>query len=64
MIVKKLRDRKSWTQEQLAEFWCLNVRTIGRVKSGKKKLAWNITKLCLCIWSRYVKINRGDYCDR
>lgn len=36
MIVKKLRDRKGWTQEQLAECCGLNVRTIQRVESGKK----------------------------
>jgi len=36
MIVKKLRDRNGWTQEQLAECCDLNVRTIQRVGSGKK----------------------------
>ena len=36
MIVKKLRDRNGWTQEQLAECCALNVRTIQRVESGKK----------------------------
>jgi transcriptional regulator with XRE-family HTH domain len=36
MIVKKLRDRKGWTQDQLAECCGLNVRTIQRVESGKK----------------------------
>jgi len=36
MIVKKLRDRNRWTQEQLAECCGLNVRTIQRVESGKK----------------------------
>ena len=36
MIVKKLRDRNGWTQEQLAECCDLNVRTIQRVESGKK----------------------------
>jgi len=36
MIVKKLRDRRGWTQEQLAECCGLNVRTIQRVESGNK----------------------------
>jgi transcriptional regulator with XRE-family HTH domain len=36
MIVKKLRGRNGWTQEQLAECCALNVRTIQRVESGKK----------------------------
>jgi transcriptional regulator with XRE-family HTH domain len=36
MIIKKLRDRNGWTQEQLAECCGLNVRTIQRVESGKK----------------------------
>ncbi|GLR73091.1 helix-turn-helix domain-containing protein [Agaribacter marinus] len=36
MIVKKLRMKRSWSQEQLAEFCGLNVRTIQRVESGNK----------------------------
>jgi len=36
MIVKKLREQNGWTQEQLAEFCDLNVRTIQRVESGNK----------------------------
>jgi transcriptional regulator with XRE-family HTH domain len=36
MIVKKLRDENDWTQEQLAEYSGLNVRTIQRVESGQK----------------------------
>lgn len=36
MIVKKLRDKSDWTQEQLAEYSGLNVRTIQRVESGQK----------------------------
>lgn len=34
MIVKKLRIKHKWSQEQLAEFSGLNVRTIQRVESG------------------------------
>lgn len=36
MIIKKLRDRKGWTQEQLAQCCGLNVRTIQRVEGGSK----------------------------
>ena len=36
MIVKKLRDKNRWSQEQLAELTGLNVRTIQRVESGQK----------------------------
>jgi len=36
MIVRKLRAKKSWSQEQLADFCGLNVRTIQRVESGQK----------------------------
>ena len=36
MIIKQLRDRRGWTQEQLAECCGLNVRTIQRVESGNK----------------------------
>lgn len=36
MIVKKLRDKNAWSQEQLAEYSGLNVRTIQRVESGQK----------------------------
>lgn len=36
MIVKKLRDQKRWSQEQLADACGLNVRTIQRVERGNK----------------------------
>ncbi|MDJ0918302.1 MAG: helix-turn-helix transcriptional regulator [Woeseiaceae bacterium] len=36
MIVKKLRDKNGWSQEQLASFSGLNVRTVQRVESGQK----------------------------
>lgn len=36
MIVKKLRDKEGWSQEQLATFSGLNVRTVQRVESGQK----------------------------
>ena len=36
MIVKKLRNKKAWSQEELAEICGLNVRTIQRLESGNK----------------------------
>ena len=36
MIVKKLRVKHNWSQEQLAELCGLSVRTIQRVESGNK----------------------------
>ena len=36
MIVRKLRSKRNWSQEQLADFCGLNVRTIQRVESGQK----------------------------
>jgi len=36
MIVKKLRVKRNWSQEHLAELCGLNIRTIQRVESGKK----------------------------
>lgn len=36
MIVRKLRLEKGWSQEQLAEFSGLSVRTIQRVERGQK----------------------------
>lgn len=36
MIVKKLREKNRWSQEQLADACGLNVRTIQRVESGNK----------------------------
>jgi len=36
MIVRKLRERKNWSQEQLSAFTGLNVRTIQRIESGNK----------------------------
>lgn len=34
MIVKKLRDKNSWSQEQLAAFSGLSLRTIQRIEAG------------------------------
>jgi len=36
MIVKKLREQRNWSQEQLAIFSGLSVRTIQRIESGNK----------------------------
>ena len=36
MIVRKLRLQRNWSQEQLAEFCGLSVRTIQRVESGNR----------------------------
>lgn len=36
MIIKKMRLERNWSQEQLAEFCGLSVRTIQRVESGSK----------------------------
>lgn len=36
MIVKKLREKRNWSQEQLADLCGLSVRTIQRVESGNK----------------------------
>lgn len=36
MIIKKLRNKNDWSQEQLAEYSGLNVRTIQRVEGGSK----------------------------
>nr|WP_205663367.1 helix-turn-helix transcriptional regulator [Alteromonas facilis] len=35
-MIKKLRAKNEWSQEQLAEHSGLNVRTIQRVESGQK----------------------------
>ena len=36
MVIRKLRAKRGWSQEQLADFSGLNVRTIQRVESGQK----------------------------
>ncbi len=36
MIVKKLRVKNNWSQEQLAQFAGLSLRTIQRVEAGSK----------------------------
>ncbi|MDH5433180.1 MAG: helix-turn-helix domain-containing protein, partial [Gammaproteobacteria bacterium] len=36
MIVKRLRDKKNWSQEQLAIMTGLSTRTIQRIESGNK----------------------------
>ncbi|HBY87471.1 MAG TPA: XRE family transcriptional regulator, partial [Colwellia sp.] len=35
MIVRKLRLQRGWSQEQLAQFSGLSVRTIQRIERGK-----------------------------
>lgn len=35
MIVKKLRDKNNWSQDQLATMCGLSIRTIQRVESGQ-----------------------------
>jgi transcriptional regulator with XRE-family HTH domain len=35
MILKKLRAEKNWSQEQVATFSGLSIRTIQRVESGQ-----------------------------
>lgn len=36
MTVRKLRLKRAWSQEQLAEFSGLNIRTIQRIERGQK----------------------------
>lgn len=36
MIVRRLRAKRNWSQEQLADFSGLSVRTIQRVEKGQK----------------------------
>lgn len=36
MIVRRLREKRNWSQEQLATLSGLNVRTIQRIESGNK----------------------------
>ena len=36
MIVRKLRLKKGWSQEQLAQMADLSVRTIQRIERGQK----------------------------
>ena len=36
MTVRKLRLKRAWSQEQLAQFSGLNIRTIQRIERGQK----------------------------
>ena len=36
MIVKRLREKRNWSQEQLATLSGLSTRTIQRIESGNK----------------------------
>jgi len=47
MIIRKLRAKRSWSQEQLADFCGLNVRTIQRVESGQKASLETLKSACL-----------------
>ena len=40
MIVRKLRIQRGWSQDQLAQFSGLSVRTIQRIERAKL-LGWN-----------------------
>jgi transcriptional regulator with XRE-family HTH domain len=45
MILKKLRNKKNWSQEQLAEIAGLSVRTIQRIEAGGKAGLESLTAL-------------------
>ena len=45
MILKKLRNKKNWSQEQLAEIAGLSVRTIQRIEAGGKASSESLTAL-------------------
>jgi transcriptional regulator with XRE-family HTH domain len=45
MILKKLRNKKNWSQEQLAEIAGLSVRTIQRIEAGGKASLESLTAL-------------------
>jgi len=45
MFVQKLRLRRGWSQEQLAELCALSVRTIQRVEQGQKASAESLKAL-------------------
>jgi transcriptional regulator with XRE-family HTH domain len=45
MLVQKLRLRRGWSQEQLAELCALNVRTIQRVERGQTASAESLKAL-------------------
>ena len=36
MVLKKMREKRNWSQEQLAEMSGLSVRTIQRIEAGNK----------------------------
>jgi len=36
MVLKKMREKRTWSQEQLAEMSGLSVRTIQRIEAGNK----------------------------
>ena len=45
MIVKRLRLKNNWSQEQLAQFSGLSLRTIQRIESGQKPSVESIKAL-------------------
>lgn len=60
MIIRKLRLKKGWSQEHLAELTDVSVRTIQRVERGHKP-GLETTKALACIFEVDVSlINSGD----
>ncbi|NMP15308.1 helix-turn-helix domain-containing protein [Thalassotalea sp. Y01] len=59
MLIKKLRLQKGWSQQQLAEFSGLSVRTIQRIERGHKAGNESLKSLA-AVFETNIQTLRGD----
>ena len=69
MVIKKLREQKQWSQEQLATLSGLSIRTIQRIESGNRASLESLKSLaavfeirvCCTVWFNFCsKQKRSD----
>ncbi|MCU7371162.1 helix-turn-helix transcriptional regulator [Paucibacter sp. O1-1] len=64
MIVKRLREKRNWSQEQLATLSGLSTRTIQRIESGNKASIESLKALASVFEIDISKLQEGNYRDR
>ena len=59
MIVRKMREQRGWSQEQLAELSGLSVRTIQRIEKGKNAEVESLRSLAAVFETQLSEIQQG-----
>lgn len=60
LTIRKLRLQKGWTQDQLAEFAGLSVRSIQRIERGKKPSLESLKSLAAVFEVDLETLSQGD----